>query len=50
MAAMMRMFPHLPVVLDQAGKGAWRDMWMGMPPIALTGAALKTMRVGRKKR
>lgn len=50
MAAMMRMFPYLPAVLDRAGKGAWRDMWLGMPPVAMTGTALKTMGVGRKKR
>lgn len=50
MAAMMRMIPYLPAVLDRAGKGAWRDMWMGMPPIAMTGAAMKIMGVGRKKR
>ncbi len=49
MAAMMRMFPYLPAVLDRAGKAAWRDMWMGMPPIAMTGTALKMMGVGRKR-
>ena len=49
MAAMMRMLPYLPAALDRAGKGAWRDMWMGMPPIAMTGSALKAMGVGRRK-
>lgn len=50
MVAMMRMFPYLPAVLDRAGKGAWRDMWMGMPTVAMTSTALKMMGVGRKKR
>jgi hypothetical protein len=50
MVAMMRMFPDLPAVLDRAGKGAWRDMWMGMPTVAMTSTALKMMGVGRKKR
>lgn len=50
MAAMMRMFPYLPAVLDRAGKGAWRDMWMGMPPMAMAGTAMKVIGLGRKKR
>ena len=49
MAAMLRMLPYLPAVLDRAGKGAWRDMWMGMPPIAMMGTGLKMMGVGRKR-
>ncbi len=46
---MMRMFRYLPPVLDRAGGGAWRDMWMAMPPVAMTGSALKMMGVGRRK-
>lgn len=49
MGAMLRMFRYLPPVLDRAGPGAWRDMWRAMPPIAMTGSALKLMGVGRRK-
>ena len=50
MAAMMRMLRYLPAVLDRAGKGAWRDLWLGMPPIAMAGTAVKMLGMGRKKR
>jgi len=50
MGAMLRMFRYLPAVLDRAGKGAWRDLWRAMPPMAMTGSALKIMGVGRRKR
>ena len=49
MGAMIRMFRYLPPVLDRAGSGAWRDMWRAMPPVAMSGSALKTMGVGRRK-
>tara|TARA_Y100000294_G_C8261294_1_gene218879 strand:- start:58 stop:462 length:405 start_codon:yes stop_codon:yes gene_type:complete len=50
MAAMMQMVRYLPATLDRAGKGAWRDMWTGMPPIAMAGTAVKVMGLTRRKR
>ena len=50
MQAMLRMFRYLPPVQDRAGRGAWRDMWRAMPPMAMTGSALKILGVGRGKR
>ena len=50
MMAMMRILRYLPGVLDRSGKGAWRDMWMGMPPVAMAGTAMKLMRVGHTKK
>jgi hypothetical protein len=47
---MMQMVQYLPATLDRAGKGAWRDMWTGMPPIAMAGTAVKVMGLTRRKR
>ena len=49
MGAMLRMFRYLPAVLDRSGRGAWRDIWRAMPPMAMAGSALKMMGVSRGK-
>ena len=49
MGAMMRMFRFLPSVLDRAGRGAWRDMWRAMPPMAIAGYALKVLGISGRK-
>ena len=43
---MLSMLRYGAPVFDRAGKGAWRDMWRSMPPLAFIGIVLKTLRVG----
>lgn len=43
---MLSMLRYGAPVFDRAGKGAWRDMWFSMPPLAFLGIVLKTLRVG----
>jgi thiol-disulfide isomerase/thioredoxin len=41
----LRMLRHIAPVLDRAGAGAWRDMWLVAPPLALIAYALKTLHI-----
>jgi thiol-disulfide isomerase/thioredoxin len=41
--AILRMLPHLPPVLDRAGRGAWADMWRVAPPLAAFALLLKIL-------
>ena len=43
---MLSMLRYGAPVFDRAGKGARRDMWRSMPPIALIGIVLKTLHIG----
>jgi thiol-disulfide isomerase/thioredoxin len=45
---MLSMLRYGAPIFDRAGKGAWRDMWRVMPPLALMGIVLKTLRIGPK--
>lgn len=42
---MMRMLRNIAPVLDRAGSGAWKDMWLVAPPLTAIALALKTLRV-----
>ena len=42
---MLRLSRNIAPVLDRAGGGAWRDMWLVAPPMAAIGFALKAFRV-----
>ncbi len=42
--ATWRMLPFVARVLDRAGRGAWRDMWLVAPPIAAIAMVLKAVR------
>lgn len=39
--ATLRMVRHIAPVLDRAGAGAWRDMWLVAPPLAFLATLLK---------
>jgi thiol-disulfide isomerase/thioredoxin len=41
----LRMLRNIAPVLDRAGAGAWRDMWLVAPPLALIAYALKTLHI-----
>jgi len=43
---MLSMLRYGAPVFDRAGKGAWRDMWRSMPPLAFIGIVLKTLHIG----
>jgi len=43
---MLSMLRYGAPVFDRAGKGAWRDMWLSVPPLAFVGIVLKTLRIG----
>ena len=42
---MLRLSRNIAPVLDRAGGGAWRDMWLVVPPMAAMGFALKALRI-----
>ncbi|MCH8185347.1 MAG: redoxin domain-containing protein [Chloroflexi bacterium] len=42
---MLRFSRNIAPVLDRAGGGAWRDMWLVAPPMAAMGFAFKALRV-----
>ena len=42
---MVRFARDIAPVLDRAGSGAWRDMWLVAPPMAAAAFALKTLRI-----
>ena len=46
---MLRLSRNIAPVLDRAGGGAWRDMWLVAPPLATIGFALKALRVRPRK-
>jgi thiol-disulfide isomerase/thioredoxin len=41
----LRMLRNIAPVLDRAGAGAWRDMWLAAPPLAFMAYALKTLHI-----
>jgi thiol-disulfide isomerase/thioredoxin len=41
----LRMLRNIAPVLDRAGAGAWRDMWLVAPPLALVAYALETLHI-----
>jgi thiol-disulfide isomerase/thioredoxin len=41
----LRMLRNIAPVLDRAGAGAWRDMWLVAPPLALIAYALTTLHI-----
>jgi hypothetical protein len=41
----LRMLRNIAPVLDRAGAGAWADMWLAAPPLALTAFALKVLHI-----
>jgi hypothetical protein len=41
----LRMLRNIAPVLDRAGAGAWRDMWLVAPPLAFMAYALKTLHI-----
>jgi thiol-disulfide isomerase/thioredoxin len=41
----IRMLRNIAPVLDRAGAGAWRDMWLVAPPLALAAYALKVFHI-----
>ena len=45
----LRMLRNLAPVLDRAGSGAWRDMWLVAPPLAAIALALKALGVGPRR-
>lgn len=47
MWAVMRSMRNIPASLDRAGKGAWRDMWLVAPPMAMMALMLRTMRLSK---
>lgn len=47
---MLRMLRNIAPVLDRAGGGAWKDMWLVAPPLAAIAFALKTFGVGPAKK
>ena len=42
---MLRMLRDVGPVLDRAGSGAWRDMWLAAPPVAAIAFVLKVLRI-----
>ena len=42
---MLRISRNIAPALDRAGGGAWRDMWLVVPPMATMGFALKALRI-----
>ncbi len=42
---MIRLMRNIAPVLDRAGGGAWREMWLVAPPMAAMAFALKVLRV-----
>ena len=46
---MLRLLRNIAPVLDRAGGGAWRDMWLVAPPMAATAFALKTLGIRPRK-
>jgi thiol-disulfide isomerase/thioredoxin len=40
-----RMLRNIAPVLDRAGAGAWADMWLGAPPLAMMALALKVLHI-----
>jgi hypothetical protein len=40
-----RMLRNIAPVLDRAGAGAWADMWLAAPPLALVALALKALHI-----
>ncbi len=45
---MLRTLRYIAPVLDRAGDGAWREMWLVAPPIAAMAFVLKSLRVRPK--
>jgi len=41
----LRMLRNIAPVLDRAGAGAWGDMWLVAPPLAMMAAALKVLHI-----
>ncbi|MGE0703654.1 MAG: TlpA family protein disulfide reductase [Vicinamibacterales bacterium] len=41
----LRMLRNIAPVLDRAGAGAWRDMWLVAPPLAFMAYTLKTLHI-----
>jgi thiol-disulfide isomerase/thioredoxin len=41
----LRMLRNIAPVLDRAGAGAWRDMWLVAPPLAFMAYALNTLHI-----
>jgi hypothetical protein len=41
----LRMLRNIAPVLDRAGAGAWADMWLAAPPLALMAFALKLLHI-----
>ena len=41
----LRMLRNIAPVLDRAGAGAWADMWVAAPPLALTAFVLKVLHI-----
>jgi hypothetical protein len=39
------MLRNIAPVLDRAGAGAWADMWLAAPPLAMMAFALKVLHV-----
>jgi hypothetical protein len=46
----VRILRNIAPVLDRAGRGAWADMWEVAPPLAAVALALKTLRIGPRRR
>jgi hypothetical protein len=40
-----RMLRNVAPVLDRAGRGAWADMWLAAPPLAMIAFALKVLHI-----
>ncbi|HJN92589.1 MAG TPA: alkyl hydroperoxide reductase [Dehalococcoidia bacterium] len=45
MRAMMPVMAHIGPTLDRAGGGAWCDLWVAMPPLAMMARVMKLMRL-----
>ena len=44
MRAMMPVMPHIGTTLDRSGSGAWRDMFIAVPPLAMMALMMKMLR------